>query len=612
MRTAILLIFSLLLLFPFVYGAMNVTLLRPSNNAPLEYEINNVQFICYTPGADAVRLFTTINGSWSQTGNTVTNVPSNGNVTFVVTNVPVGTYKWNCFATGINGVGWAPQNFTFSFSFPPNDQPVCNGTFPQISLQKNTPQTNVLNLRNYITDQNNDALTFSFSGDSNVDITLKDTGFIDISPKQNRVAIDQVYVKANDGKSSDIQCGPLIVSISDTSQGNTTSNTTNNQPSNTAPQISPDIPDQTKDSDVSSWTLDLDDYGTDDKPKSELNWTVENVGNDVVKISINVINHEVKFERVGAGSDTVRFVAKDAGGLSDEQNVKITITASTGNQANTQNEDTDEFDETDSEVLKITQHTPGSSDPILEEKSSLSFSIEVNEENPDILWYLNGEQVEEDSNLFNFTPETAGQFNISVLVSKDGEEDDYVWNVEVIPALEETAVTNMEKTNVSCGNDIIDEEENCESCPDDVVCEGGEQCVDKECIVQGNMITGFSIADLRGGSLIGTVAAGIVVILFILIMIIRAMNKQKIKGKNRTLSSFQPKIKEIEPRKEHVLKTLEKEKSAIPSGIEPIIGFIQSGLASGDHERVIKKSLIKSGWNRKQIKEAFRSINRKG
>ena len=48
-----------------------------------------------------------------------------------------------------------------------------------------------------------------------------------------------------------------------------------------------------------------------------------------------------------------------------------------------------------------------------------------------------------------------------------------------------------------------------------------------------------------------------------------------------------------------------------PATLEPIIGFIHAGLASGDSEKTVKKALIHSGWNRKQIKQAFKSLKNK-
>ena len=98
--------------------------------------------------------------------------------------------------------------------------------------------------------------------------------------------------------------------------------------------------------------------------------------------------------------------------------------------------------------------------------------------------------------------------------------------------------------------------------------------------------------------------------IIITIMIIRTRNLRKAKLKDRKLSSFEPRIKEIKPKEEHVLQNIDRHGYTPPLGIEHIIGFIQSGLASGDSEKSIKKALISGGWNRKQIKQAFRSIKK--
>ncbi len=616
MKKAGLFALVLILLSSFVY-ALNVTLVSPDDKA-IYTNPGFINFKCSATGLNIIQfqIYSNMYGEFKKIAQKEGSYLSSNEVyQFSIFNsdnkFSNGKFEWNCKAVSdAEGVAWASKNRTFEIQII-NDAPVCNGTFPQINLQKNTPQLNVLNLNNYIVDPNKDPLNFSFSGNNNVDITLKDNGFIDLSPKLDRVATDSIYIRSTDGKSSDVQCGPLTVNIASTGSGNTntTNGTTGPPPTNTPPDISPAIPEQTKEKSVSFWQIDLDDYAKDDSGVSGLNWTVENVGNDIVRITINSINHEVKFEPIGIGSDTVRFVVKDSAGLSEEQNVKITITEPGQNNTN---ETEPEENEENLGIIKITSHTPGSNDPAMEEGNSLNFSVEVNEAEYDVVWYINGVQTEELSNKFKFVPEKSGEYVVSVIVSKEEADDSYEWEVKVVGKIseeEETNETSIEAAANLCGNNEENEGETCDSCPEDVKCEEGEECINNECIVK-NKITGFSIKELKGGSLIGAVIVGIVVVLFIIIMIIRTKNLRHAKSKDRKLSSFEPKIKEIKPREEHILKTIEKEKSNLPSGVEHVIGFIQSGLASGDDDRTIKKALINSGWNRKQIKQAFNSIKK--
>jgi len=425
---------------------------------------------------------------------------------------------------------------------------------------------------------------------------LKENGFIDLSPLLNRVATDTIYITASDGKGNDKQCGPLTVTIVDTSQGTNISDGTN--ASNTPPKITPKIPDQRKTEDVISWTVDLDDYVEDNGGKSSLLWSVNGQDNDIVTVSINTISHETTFNPVSVGSSTVTFIVKDSGGLSDEQDVIIEIMSLREIQEN------DTQGEVEIEPLKILSHIPGSSDPILEVGEELSFFITVNREDVDIVWYLDGEQIKENTDNFNFKSDKAGKYVIGVSVTKDGESDDYEWKV----------ITNEKSValfNKSCGDGIIDEGETCETCSD-VMCKEGEECRGGVCVTSEKIsppVTGFVIfRNLLQGKIIGGIIGVVILVLFITLLIIRSKNKKK----DRKLTSFEPKEKksflQLAKKEEPVLNVREDISKKTPSSIEPVIGFIQAGLASGDSEKLIKKALIRGGWNKKQIKQAFKSL----
>ena len=138
-----------LVIFSSFASAINVTLISPVNNAQLQYEINNIELKCNVQGADSVRLFANVSGQWAQYGSTIygNQIPSNGLVSFTLLNVQQGNYKWNCF---VNSLYWANNNYTFYFDFPPNNPPICNGTFPDIIVEKTKPKTDVVNLNKWL------------------------------------------------------------------------------------------------------------------------------------------------------------------------------------------------------------------------------------------------------------------------------------------------------------------------------------------------------------------------------------------------------------------------------------------------------------------------------
>ena len=95
-------------------NAPNVTL-----NYPLDYSSVdvNVTFNCSATddlGLVNITLYTNISGQWK--ANETKNISGTSNsTTWLLTNIPFGTYKWNCLAYDNSGLsGWGENNYTFS------------------------------------------------------------------------------------------------------------------------------------------------------------------------------------------------------------------------------------------------------------------------------------------------------------------------------------------------------------------------------------------------------------------------------------------------------------------------------------------------------------------
>ncbi|MEK6934959.1 MAG: hypothetical protein AABW46_03705, partial [Nanoarchaeota archaeon] len=468
------------LLFIASVNAVNVTLLEPEDKSKLSYVINNVEFKCDVTGAEVAKLYTNISGSWSQTGATVygnTINSNNGVASFIITNLPQGNFEWNCFADQTN---WGEFNFSFSFKFPVNEPPYCNGTFPGITLQKNTGKNDVVNLNDYFADPENDKLTFvGVSGDNNVDVTIKTSGLVDLNPRLNRVATDSLYFLVNDGKNNDFQCGPMKVEIQDTgSSGNETQNQTN-----TAPRIDPEIPDQSKTMDVEFWILSLDEYGKDDQEVSDvLSWDVSGVDSDIVGIAINSVSDEARFEPRSVGESTVTFIVRDSEGLKDEQDITIKITEKVE----------EDLESEDAELIDIISKNPNDEEVQIETGDIQIFEINPSIKNDiKITWFVDNSTQNEDGTKFEFMAEEAGTYTIVVLVEKGDVSISKEWKVIV----REKILTVVEiGQGELCGNELIDDGENCDNCPQDVTCGENEVCQEGQCITEKPKITGFSIA----------------------------------------------------------------------------------------------------------------------
>ena len=117
----------------------------------------------------------------------------------------------------------------------------------------------------------------------------------------------------------------------------------------------------------------------------------------------------------------------------------------------------------DLEPIMIESHVPGSSDPFITLGEDLNFFITLNRDASSIIWYVDGEQVKENTDNFVFTPKKTGDFKVSVTVSDNDETDDYEWKVNV----NEEAAVQAALADL-CGNGIVDVGENCETCSEDV------------------------------------------------------------------------------------------------------------------------------------------------
>ncbi len=588
MKKVGLLVFILIIFISFV-SALSSQLISPPNNIFRDTK-DPIQFTCNVRGNDllSIDFFTNTNGSWKQIDRRlISGTEATGSFTLSSRNLANGAYLWNCKVVDAQeGSVFAPQNFTFTLAVPSNDPPVCNSTFPSVTLEKNTAKTNVINLSLYITDKENNPLTFDASGDHNVDITFKNNGFIDITPKPDKVATDEIRFKVNDGVNSDVQCvNTMTVNIISTQ--------VNNTPVDTGPVISA-MPDQTKDKQVNFWEIDLDDYVNDpNHAKEVLSWTVEGFDTSTVEITINSASHKAKFEPQDDGETIATFIVKDPDGKKDEEEVLIKITP-----LSTTNDDSESSNgDVSSEILKIINHAPGSRVFITEVGEKVSFSFETNVDKFDASWSVDENTVDEKSKNFTYIFDKEGKHKVTLSVFGDDGNDDYEWTVDVIPkVIEDVIEVGEEEKQVE---NIVEEENLCE----DIECGEGEECVNGECVRKEaeGIITGFSIANIPKGNIVTGVVIVLGLILVISILGIRAKNKKKTKEKN--LTSFGNIEKKVD-------KVIVKKEENTPAGYEHVIGFIQSGLASGDSEKNIKKALVRGGWNRKQIKMAFKSLKK--
>ena len=591
----------------FVNAALNVELKEPKNNIEIRSDINNINFKCnVTSGGtniDSIRLYSNLLGSWQQTGSTLFN-QNEGIISFLIINVSQGTFSWNCLATIPGETRFAPGNFTFTFTAPENTKPVFNGTIPDQSWQQDKSLNSVINLKNHFFDIDNkpQLLSYQHSGDSNIVITINN-GVVSFSQPPGWFGVETVYFTASDGQDS-IQSNGVKLTV--------TKNATdvNQTPVNTAPRITPEIPDQIKKPD-DTWTLHLNSYVEDDESsKDSLMWSIVNIGNNVINASLNNLTKEVTFVAIGEGEDTITFVVTDSGGLKDDQDVLVKV-----------NDTEEELENELESFLEIISKEPKDKRVEVEEEGKKIFKIDPSISNEiNISWFVDEKKQEEESKKFEYVAEGIGVHKIKVLVEKGKEKVSNEWDVFVKERINKTITASVQNL---CGNNQTDNDENCETCPNDVKCGEGEICKEKACVKEERgVLTGFAIRglfdDFKNIGIKGKIISGAVgglVLLILIILIIRTRNIRKRKSSMKLTNFDTSKGKKslfgrFKKKEEFVTSEAKKQvnETNIPSGIEPVVGFINSGLASGDKPREIKKALLKSGWSKKQVKQAFKSI----
>jgi len=599
--------------------ALEVTLSnQPENNKEyvfLDPENVLLHFKCKVTGSiiDSVRLYTNISGTWGQTGNTKTNIINNTELDFVVTNIPTGIYEWNCFA---NAHLFAPQNHVFSVYVEPNQPPLFSGIIPNQEWNKDSSLQNAFDLDGYFTDPDSDVLIYSYTG-------LSPNLIININ-SQNQVTFSQIPGWFGDG-------GTVTFVASDgefQKNSNLLTLKVNNIIPNAPPQISTTIPDQNKNSDVTSWALDLLTYATDSKDtQSQLKWNISGVNTSLITTTIS--GSVITFNHVQDkyGSDQVTFTVQDTGGLTASQNIQITISQPLNNTV--ENEETNETEEIENiEILEITptikSNTPADQTQILEEGQDKKFSITPSDDTLRIRWYLDGDRVSV-SNTYTFKALEAGEQNLSVIVTDGIESDSKEWKIVVNPKTQLNVTKRIESI---CGNGKIDPGETCVSCSLDIKCEEGYICAEEKCVEDKtnifSSITGSVIGVLNPIKLYWYIPLIIIFSLILLILFLR--KKKKPKGiivntfhkKEPFLKKIQRKLREADQKRQDKKKEIslkkaeskivQKQMDLIAPSTTQISHFIRESLSKGHKKREIKKALKKRGWNRKQIKLGFKNI----
>lgn len=614
MKDRVLLFITLLILITPLSLALQINLIEPHTGAWL-YS-STVVFKCQINPegeVDTVRLYTNIGGSWLQTG-TIFNNPNPSNIfnaSFTVQGISNGNYLWNCKANG----QYSSANSTFTVSIPANNPPTFSGTISNQTWNQDTSKTNVFDLDSFFSDPESNPVTYSSSGNSNINVNIASDGQVSLSQPSGWWGNEKVTFKACDAYGC-TNSNQVTLTVSQVSQ------------SNTPPTIS-GVSDQEGVVD-DEWTIGLNAKISDAQDSDDLlNISVSGVDTSIFTVSVNDAVNELSFVAISEGTDTFTIRVTDTKGSYAEQTVSVTIEEESSSSSSTTS---DEFDEepvvnefTEEEFsIEITTAVPDENKKVsLKPGQSQKFEITINEDG-DIVWYVDNTKTQESVKSFTYTPKAAGMHIIKVMVGSGVDKDMRSWDVEVIQ--EENKTVNL------CGNKKVDVNETCLTCPADVVCNEGEYCDQGACKAnKSNLITGYTI---KAKDFIvqqwyySALVFGVLLLLIIMTKIARMNKKAKDMKVNDFLAEFSEnksrwesirerlrqwdKMRQLKKKNKQNLKTLEIEKKdkvrITAPGIDSIVTFTNQKLYEGRTKREVKRALKIKGWNRGQIRQAFKKI----
>lgn len=357
------------------------------------------------------------------------------------------------------------DNVTASVAIKIDNKAPAFNIIPNITMPEDTIN-DTLNLSIYFSDteQRN---TFSYSASSvdDIDISIDSTkGIATINPDNNFSGIREVRFTASDGL------------LSNTSNY-ITINVTN---VNDKPLLIKNIENRTwvKNTNI---TISLGEYFSDvDGDSLNYSYVIEKSHASITMDSNGVAT--IKPEQDYLGLDSIVFTASD-GSLSIASN-KVTLEL---------------IGKSDSKTPVISSASPVEKIIELSEGDTKTFTITKSDPENDKLnvkWYVNDELKQQDIDSYTFSEITIGSYTLKVEVSDGVNKIITSWNI-IISAKQEGNI-NITTNGSTCGNGIVDDGEDCETCAADVACRDGEECIKKLCtIVKGEsnwpIITGLAV-----------------------------------------------------------------------------------------------------------------------
>jgi hypothetical protein len=460
MRKVILLILVMIIILPSVFATLSTTLNSPSDsNSNSSTTLNfNCSVSDDTFDIASVKLFTDISGSWTQSGSTVS-----GNVNsaeFEITSISLGSYSWNCLAENTNAdTSYATSNRTFTIS-----SAGFSGTIPSQKWNEDSTLTGAFDLDDYFTG----ASSYTLNDNGSLSMTVDSDNVVTFIPDANWSGIELVTITSNIGSVSN-EFSLNVTNIAD------------------PPHMLLDIPDQSA-SKNTHVTINMESYFSD-HDNEVLNYTISSSYFTLTQEDqIVTLSPEINWE----GTLNVTITALD-GTYNTESNIFVIIIGE--GSINT--------------APTIDSITP-EDEVISESGDTIDFSVVASDSDGDSLgyiWSVNNEKKEQVGPLFSFKAEVDGLYTIKVEVYDGRDTTIQTWNLVIgdfdFDNIGTDPLSVEDSSSAICGNNIVEDGENCSTCALDVKCGKGSICQKNACVKKSNARKAILILFLIFGAIIG-------------------------------------------------------------------------------------------------------------
>ena len=576
MKERILLFILIILTIP------NVLALSISLSSPVS-EGNNVTLKCtvtdsISEGISKLELWHDVTGIFSLNQTNTTEVSSGVEYSFdKLISLNDGTYNWNCNAFNLsNSEFTASSNSTFTIS---TDNPPSISSIGNIAIDEDAPFSIILtdNISDDKTSKTDLSFTFTNSNPSIMEILIDNaTNNLSFFPILNQNGQSTINIIVWDSSLNQAS-NEFILTI----------NSINDPPVNKTNSLGDESWFKNKNIQV-----DLTEYFTDpDEDILTYSASEPEYINITIDNSTGIATLTPKTDFVG--SATAYFIAYDSNSSFTSNTINLTVKDTT----------------TLNNAPNIDSYTPLSLNLDIIVDTQQAFSITKSDpenDNLTVKWFLDGQLVSQEDN-YTMNSNLIRTHKLEVVVSDGALTDSIEWLINVKESLEQNETFNPTLTKQSlCGNNNVDAGENCGNCPNDVVCEENEMCINNKCTLEKKSSNTI-----------------VIIIVLVIVLLLGAVTAFYLYKKKQQELGFEVRVRET-PKKELAppvdLEDFYKEPNVKPQvvlkkpknykrvNIAILRTYIGESLQRGHSKEKIKSNLLKTGWKEQDINDALKEF----